>query len=49
MALVNDTSIYMVKDIFKFKQGETFQSNSRLVAYPKDYIFIFDVNSLNEY
>lgn len=45
MALVNDNNIYLVKDIFKFKQGETFESNSKFVAYPKDYVFIFDVNS----
>lgn len=45
MALVNDTSIYMVKDIFKFKQGETFEINSKFVAFPKDYIFVFNINS----
>lgn len=46
MALVNDSSIYMVKDIFKFKQGETFESNSNFVAYAKDYVFFFDVKSV---
>jgi hypothetical protein len=38
----------MVKDIFKFKPGETFESNSKFVAYAKDYVFLFDVNSLTE-
>ncbi len=47
MALVKDNSIYMVKDIFKFKQGETFENNSKFVAFPKDYIFVFDLNSIN--
>ncbi len=44
MALVNDRSIYMVKDIFKFKQGEAFESNSKFVAYAKDYVILFDIN-----
>jgi hypothetical protein len=48
MALVNESSIYMVKDIFNFKQGETFESNSKFVAYAKDYVFFFDVNSITE-
>jgi len=47
MALVNDTAIYMVKDIFKFNMGETFESNSKFLAYPKDFVFMFDLNSLN--
>jgi len=47
MALVNDNTIYMVKDIFKFNIGETFESNSKFVAYAKDYVFMFDLNSLN--
>ena len=34
----------MVKDIFKFKQGESFESNSIFVAYAKDYVFSFNVN-----
>jgi len=48
MALVNDTSIYMVRDLFKFTQGETFESNSKFVAYAKDYVFYFDINSITE-
>lgn len=47
MALVKEGTIYMVKDIFKFKQGETFENNSKFVAFPKDYVFVFDLNSLN--
>ena len=43
MALVNEKSIYMVRDIFKFKTGETFDRNSKFTAYPKDYIFVFDL------
>lgn len=43
MALVKGNTIYMVKDIFKFKQGETFENNSKFVAFPKDYIFVFDL------
>ncbi len=46
MALVNDNVIYMVKDIFKFKQGETFENNSKFVAYAKDYVFTFNINLL---
>lgn len=46
MALVNETTIYMIKNIFKFKQGETFENNSNFVSCAKDYIFFFDVNSL---
>jgi hypothetical protein len=48
MALVNDNTIYMVKDIFKFNLGESFESNSKFVAYAKDYVFLFDVNSITE-
>jgi hypothetical protein len=47
LALVRDTTIYLVKDIFKFKQSETFESNSKFVAYAKDYVFHFDVNLLS--
>ena len=47
LALVAENTIYLVKDIFKFNQGETFESNSKFVAYAKDYVFSFDVNVLN--
>lgn len=47
IALVNDTTVYMVKNIFKFKQGETFESNSNFVAYAKDFVFVFDMHMLN--
>lgn len=46
VALVKDNTIYVVKDIFKFKQGETFENNSKFVAFPKDYIFVFDLYSI---
>ena len=46
MALVKDKTIYMVKNLFKFKEGETFESNSKFVAFAKDYVFMFEVNSL---
>jgi hypothetical protein len=47
MALVSENTIYMIKDIFKFNQGETFENNSKFLAYTKDYIFTFNVNTLN--
>lgn len=47
LALVAENTIYLVKDIFKFNQGETFESNSKFVAYAKDYVFSFNVNALN--
>jgi hypothetical protein len=46
MALVMDKTIYMVKNIFKFNQGESFENNSKFVAHPKDYIFVFDISKL---
>lgn len=46
MALVNDSSIYMVKDIFKFNQSETFECNSKFHAYAKDYVFVFDLKNI---
>lgn len=48
MALVNDTTIYLIKDIFKFKQDETFESNSKFMAYAKDYVFFFDIENLTK-
>ncbi|MEI6883805.1 MAG: DUF3883 domain-containing protein [Bacteroidota bacterium] len=47
MALVSENTIYMVKDIFKFENGETFENNPKFFAYPKDYIFSFKVSTLN--
>ncbi len=33
-------SLYILwKDLFKFKEGETFESNSKFVAHAKDYVF----------
>jgi hypothetical protein len=46
VALVKDNEIYIVKDLFVFDSGETFESNSKFVAYPKDYVFVFDVNTI---
>jgi len=46
MALVRDKDIFLVKDIFKFQDYETFDNNSRFNAYPKDYIFSFNINNL---
>ncbi len=48
MALVSEDIIYMVKDIFKFKQGETFESNSKFNAYAKDYVFSFNLNAVSD-
>lgn len=48
VALVKDNEIYIVKDLFIFDSGETFESNSKFVAYPKDYVFVFDVNTIKE-
>lgn len=48
VALVNDNEIYIVKDLFVFDSGETFENNSKFVAYPKDYVFVFDVNTIKE-
>lgn len=47
MALVKEDIIYMVKDIFKFEQGETFDSNTKFKAYAKDYVFSFNLNSVS--
>lgn len=47
LALVTENIIYMVKDIFKFNNNESFESNSNFVAYAKDYVFSFNVNPLN--
>ena len=46
VALVNDNEIYIIKDLFVFDSGETFECNSKFVAYPKDYVFVFDLNSV---
>jgi hypothetical protein len=48
MALVSENIIYMIKDIFKFNHGESFESNSKFVAYTKDYVFSFNVNTLKK-
>jgi len=48
IALVKDNEIYIVKDLFVFDSGETFESNSKFVAYPKDYVFVFDLNTIKE-
>ncbi|WP_148257268.1 protein NO VEIN domain-containing protein [Treponema primitia] len=47
MALVKEDIIFMIKNIFKFEPGETFENNTKFVAQAKDYIFIFELNSLN--
>ena len=46
MALVQDNNIYMVKDLFKFEEGETFYSNAKFDAHPQNYVFTFDLNTL---
>jgi hypothetical protein len=48
VALVNDNEIYIVKDLFVFDFGETFENNSKFVAYPKDYVFVFDLKTIND-
>lgn len=45
MALVRDNDIFLVKDVFKFQDHETFDNNSRFSAYPKDFIFSFTFNN----
>lgn len=48
MALVNETNIFIVKDIFKFNVGESFENNSKFTAQPKDYVFSFNINNLTK-
>lgn len=48
LALVEETSIYMVKDAFKFNLEESFESNSKFVAYAKDFVISFNVNTLKK-
>ncbi|MCX2582709.1 sacsin N-terminal ATP-binding-like domain-containing protein [Pedobacter sp. MR22-3] len=43
MALVRDTNIFLVKDIFKLDVHESFENNSKFNAQPKDYIFTFNL------
>jgi len=48
MALVKDTDIFIVKDIFKFNVGESFENNSKFTAQAKDYVFSFNINNLTK-
>lgn len=48
MALVRDTNIFFVKDIFKFNVGESFENNSKFTAQAKDYVFSFNINNLTK-
>ncbi len=47
IALVKDTDIFIVKDIFKFNNGESFENNSKFIAQAKDYIFSFNISYTN--
>jgi len=46
VALVRDNNIYVVKNLFDFKEGESVQNNSKFNAYPKDYIFSFNLENI---
>jgi len=46
MALVKNELIYVVKNLFEFNNGESFDNNSKFKCYPKDYIFTFNINDL---
>lgn len=48
MALVEDENIYIIKDLFEFAKGETFENNPKFNARPKDYIFQFKINELTQ-
>lgn len=48
MALVKDTDIFIVKDIFKFNVGESFENNSKFTPQAKDYVFSFNINNLTK-
>jgi hypothetical protein len=46
MALVSERDIYIVKNLFKFFNGESFENNSKFTAQAKDYVFSFDINKI---
>lgn len=48
LALVDGETIYLVKDIFRFAEGESLENNSRFIANPKDYIFSVHVGEFVE-
>jgi uncharacterized protein DUF3883 len=48
IALVNDKDILLVKDIFMFENGESFENNKKFIAYPRDYIFSYNINKFKE-
>lgn len=48
IALVNNNTIYLLKDLFKFEQGESFDNNSKFIANTKDYIFSFKIDISNK-
>jgi hypothetical protein len=43
LALVSEDTIYVIKDIFRFKEGESLEINDRFMISPKDYIFAMHV------
>ncbi len=48
MALVQDENIYIIKDLFEFAKGESFENNNKFTARPKDYIFQFKITEQAE-
>jgi len=46
MALVKEEYIYLVKDLFKFELGESFNNNLKFVPVVKDYVFSFNIRKL---
>ena len=46
IALVKDGIIYMVKNLFEFNKGESFDNNSKFTSQPKEYVFTFNINNL---
>ena len=46
IALVKDGVIYIVKNLFEFNNGESFDNNSKFTSQPKDYVFTFNINNL---
>ncbi len=45
-ALVKDRKIHIVKNLFKFINGESFNDNSNFKAKPKDYFLTFDITKI---
>lgn len=45
LALVKDKDIHMVKNLFKFNPGESFNNNNKYSVQAKDYIVSFSINN----